>query len=217
MDAEKFKSAKEIKEIYAVSSSSLRNYGDSGKIEIVRSPGGKRFYNIQDVRAIFGHKIFGEEKASADANTYCYARVSSKKQEEDLTRQIEFLQNRTKGAKIIHEVGSGLNFHRKGLQSLIRAVIRGKCKKVVITYRDRICRYGFELLEFVFKEYGVEILVLNENITEGGNESEFARDILDICNYYVASYNGKKSALYRKNLAQQKNKGENSEGIQEDD
>lgn len=205
---EEFKSAKDIKQIFDISASTLRNYSDIGKIETIRSPGGKRFYNISDVRKLFGEKRINKEE---NEGVYCYARVSSKKQQEDLVRQVEYLKSKKPFAKIIFETGSGLNYHRKGFQSLIKEIIRGKCKEVVLTYRDRLCRYGFEMFEFLCQEFGVKILVLNEDIKN--DESEFARDIIDICNYYVANYNGKKSAFYREqkqNLKNQENKSEDS-------
>jgi hypothetical protein len=66
----------------------------------------------------------------------------------------------------------------------------------VVTYRDRLCRYGIELFERIFREFDIEFVVLMQEDSTS-DTTEFAKDILDVCNFFVAQYNGKKSAKYR--------------------
>jgi len=169
------------------SPSSLRNWADTGKIRYIKALSGI------------------PEAVTPTRSTICYARVSFSNQRNDLTRQISFLTAQYPQATIIAGIGSGLNYNRRELQQLLAQVSEGTVGKVVVTYRDRLCRYGIELIEWILRENNVELLVLmQEEIQTDTNE--FSRDILDICNYFVAKYNGKKSAKYRalrKNLENQ--------------
>ncbi len=120
-----------------------------------------------------------------------YARVSSRDQKEDLKRQVEYLKNycSTKGyqvAKILTDISSGLNENRRGLKQLFKPVESGEVGKVVVTYRDRLTRFGFKYLEQYFNSHGVEIEVIfgDEDRTP---EKELVEDLLAI----VTSFAGK--------------------------
>lgn len=102
----------------------------------------------------------------------------------DLDRQIEFLKERFSEGKSFSDTGSDLNYNRRGLQRLLKRVASGIIGKVVVTYNDRLCRYGLELIEWIFKEHSVELVVLCEDIS--GETEE------------VAKHNGRKTAQYRK-------------------
>jgi len=120
-----------------------------------------------------------------------YARVSSRDQKEDLERQIENLKSycATKGykvARIITDIASGLNENRKGLRQLFRLVESGEITKVVITYKDRLTRFGFRYLEQYFSSHGVEIEVIFDD-EEKTPEKELVEDLLAI----VTSFAGK--------------------------
>jgi len=120
-----------------------------------------------------------------------YARVSSRDQKEDLERQIEHLKNysSSKGyqvAKIITDVSSGLNENRRGLKQLFKLIESGEVTKVVITYRDRLTRFGFKYLEQYFNSHGVEIEVIFDD-EEKTPEKELVEDLLAI----VTSFAGK--------------------------
>ena len=81
----------------------------------------------------------------------CYCRVSSYDQKEDLSRQIKFLKKKYPKHQVITDIGSGINFKRKGLLKLLNLAIENKLDEVVITYKDRLCRIGYDLIEHILK------------------------------------------------------------------
>ena len=88
-------------------------------------------------------------RQSADAALACYCRVSSTKQWDDLARQSAFLRERYPDAEIVSDIGDGLDFRRKGLLSLLERPHRGDKLTIVVAHRDRLARFGFELIQWV--------------------------------------------------------------------
>jgi predicted site-specific integrase-resolvase len=131
----------------------LRKYADEGKIESIKNEAGQRLYNVESY-----------QRHATRATTVCYCRVSSSKQRDDLLRQIAFMQELYPDAEIIQDIGSGLNFKRKGLQSLLVRFMRGDKLTVVVACRDRLCRFGLELFEFMAEQNGGKILVLDKSV-----------------------------------------------------
>ena len=120
----------------------------------------------------------------------CYCRVSSNKQKPDLTRQQKLLSGKFPNHLIISDVGSGLNFKRKGLNKLMDMAIKGEINDVVVTYKDRLCRIGYDLIENIIQKYSNgKIVILNKNEEETKAE-EISKDIISIMNIYVAKING---------------------------
>src|SRR4029079_12365060 len=99
--------AKQVQKEYAVSSGALRKWDREGKINTIRSPGGKRLYKSQDIQTLFG------KGGSVERKKVCYARVSSEHQKEDLDRQIQDLRSSYPNHEIFSDIGSGLNWNRK--------------------------------------------------------------------------------------------------------
>ena len=94
------------------------------------------------------------------------------------------------GYEILEDIGSGLNFKRKGLREIIDCAIKGELEEVVITYKDRLARIGYELIEYIIESYsGGSITILNKGEEETPNE-EMTKDVLAIMNIYVAKING---------------------------
>jgi putative resolvase len=189
-----FQSLKSITSQFELSAATLRHWARDDKIEAIRtSERGRRLYNIDSVRAHLGITKPQEEERIR----VIYARVSSSHQKEDLQRQISDLQCRYPGYEVIQDVASGLNFRRKGLQTLLGRVIKGMVSEVVVTYKDRLCRYGIELLEFIFEKFGTKLLVYSgsETISE---TRELADDLLAITTVFVARHNGRRSQANRR-------------------
>jgi putative resolvase len=116
--------------------------------------------------------------------------VSSRKQSEDLKRQINLMKKNYPNYEIITDIGSGLNLKRKGLEEIIELAIKGEIKVVVITYKDRLARFGYDLIEMILKKYSdAKIIILNKHKEETPND-EMVKDILSIMNVYVAKING---------------------------
>ncbi|NJE60754.1 IS607 family transposase [Thermococcus sp. 21S7] len=126
-----------------------------------------------------------------------YARVSSRDQKEDLERQVEYLKNYSSSrgyqvAKILTDISSGLNENRRGLKQLFKLVESGEVTKVIITYRDRLTRFGFKYLEQYFNSHGVEIEVIFDD-EEKTPEKELVEDLLAIITSFAGKLYGARS------------------------
>lgn len=129
-------------------------------------------------------------KIKTDKINVCYCRVSSHKQKEDLERQIEMMEDKYPNHEIIYDIGSGLNFKRRGLTKIINMGIKNKINELVIAYKDRLARFGYELIENILKTYSnAEIKIMNKD-EEKTTEMELSEDILAIMNVFVAKING---------------------------
>ena len=96
--------------------------------------------------------------------------------------------------QIFKDIGSGLNYNRKGLQRLLASVIKGDVKQVVVAYKDRLARFGVELIEWIIEHHGASLIV--ENNTVRGSEQELAEDLMAVVNVFSCRANGKRR--YRK-------------------
>jgi len=209
MEKEEYISPYKIKKKYDITSNTLRTWAEQNKIKYIRirEGKGKRMYSIKDVEKIFGNTIKSDTRKIC-----CYARVSSDHQKEDLDRQIKFLKENFPNSEIIHDIGSGLNFKRKGFQTLLERSFKGDFTKVVVTYRDRLCRFGLEVVEWIFEKSNTEFVVLNHpTISENFTTQELAEDLLSITTVFVARNNGNRSALFRKQRKEQEKKKKNEE------
>lgn len=183
-----FKPAKHFLKEYGISSATMRGWESAGRVECIRLPGGKRMYDVDSVLQLLGQQPVGKR-------SYIYARVSSAKQSSVLERQIEDLQKAYPSYVVVKDVGSGVDFKRKGLQHLLELVLKGMVSEVAVAHRDRLARIGCDLLEFIFDKAGVKLVVL------GGVEDDhhdLADDLFAVTTLFVASYNGRRSAENRK-------------------
>ena len=168
----------------------LRKYADEGKIETIRNEAGQRLYNVES---------YGRN--ATRSAVVCYCRVSSTKQRDDLARQVQFMRDRYPDAEIIQDIGSGLNFKRKGLQSLLVRLMRGDQLQIVVACRDRFCRFGCELFEFMVQQNGGELVVLDQSVH--CPESELTADLLAILHLFSRRMPGLRS--YRKAIQEDPN------------
>ncbi len=157
----------------------------SGKIECVRTPGGRRRIPESEVMRLRG-------KIQSEKNWAIYARVSSHEQKKkgDLDRQIKYLEKmvpkKSEEIKVIMDVGSGLNDNRKGLKELMQLASEGKISDIAITDKDRLTRFGFQYLNKFFITFGVEIHIMSGEKSKS-LEEELVQDMLSI----VTSFSGK--------------------------
>jgi putative resolvase len=158
-------------EILGLHQNTLRKYADEGKIQSIKNEAGQRLFDVESyVRGAVGTSLI------------CYCRVSSAKQKDDLERQVEFMGQQYPSAEIIKDIGSGLNFKRKGLRTLLDRLMRGDKLKIIIACRDRLCRFGFELFEYLVEQNGGELVVLDKTIH--CPESELTEDLLAILHVF---------------------------------
>ena len=190
---------------YGVTRTTLAGWAKAGKIRCIRAGTGctsARRYHAGDLRVQFGLPAVEEGQNQEQRIVILYARVSSTKQCDagDLERQIGTLKNYYPTYdKLISDVGSGLNFRRKGLLSLLDAVEAGRVAKVVVTYRDRLARFGIDLLERTCRTHGttLDVVSRDEDAAEDGAQ-ELGEDLLAVCNYFVAQNNGRRAAAQRR-------------------
>ena len=188
----KYVSSKEIKRKFSISSQTLRRWSNNNVINSVRTPSNHRLFNLNEI-----DELILKNKSNEKKRKICYARVSSSHQKADLERQIQDLKSKYPDHEVISDIGSGLNFKKKGIESLIKSIINNEIEEVVITHKDRLCRFGFELIELIIEKFGVNLIVLNKSIDQT-YEQELAEDLLSIVNIFVAKNNGRRSAENRK-------------------
>ena len=170
----------------------LYQWDKKGLIKVTRTPGGKRLYDVNKFLEENNLKQNNEEllESKDEKLNICYIRVSTNGQKDDLERQREVMKHNYKDYLIIEDIGSGLNLNKKGLRKIINLAIKGKICKLVIAHKDRLVRFGYELIEDLIKEYSNgEIIVLNAKEYKKP-EDELVNDVLQIMNVYVAKMNG---------------------------
>ncbi len=166
-----------------LSANTLRKYADTNKIPTIRNEAGQRLYDVDAyLRTVVASSVI------------CYCRVSSHKQRDDLQRQIERLTKTYPQAEVIKDIGSGLNFRRKGLQTLLERLLRGDKLKVVVAHRDRLARFGIDVLQFLIEQNGGELVVLDQYV-ESSKEAELTADLLAILHHFSCRMHGQRSHI----------------------
>lgn len=174
-----------------VSISTLRTWDKTGYLKPAKVlDNGYRYYSDEQV-----DKYLNVDSDIDDRKIVLYARVSTKKQMDDLDRQIENLKTYayTKGYsfELITDIGSGLNYKKEGLKKLIRMVCNKEIKKLVILYKDRLVRFGFELIEEVCRINDVEMEIIDN--TTVSKEQELTDDLIQIITVFANRLYGSRS------------------------
>ena len=171
----------------------IRKLFGEAQISGFKTPSGQRRISRKSLQEMLDNNVSNENKQTSERKNFPYARVSTKKQMDDLSRQIEYLKRpEYSGYTLIQDIGSGINFKRKGLSSILDSCIQGVVGKVVVAHRDRLSRFGFELIELIVKKGGGKITVLDNN----GNKSshaELSEDLMSIIHVFNCREMGKRS------------------------
>jgi putative resolvase len=178
--------SQKAKEILQVSIKTLYRWSDAGKIRFITTPSNRKRYNIKDVL-----NFKNSSPTPFSKKKICYCRVSSNKQMDDLGRQQDFFKSKYPDHELVTDVGSGINWKRKGLQTILEQSMSGHISEIVVAHRDRLCRFAFELLEWIFKTNNVKLVVLDEE-NECSKEKELADDILSIVHIYSCRQMGRR-------------------------
>ncbi len=193
----KLLSISEAAKILGVSISTLRRWEKEGKlIPDIRTKGGQRRYKLSS--------LFPELKRKQDyrRKTIAYARVSSSDQKEDLERQKKVLElycaSNGWDFEIISDLGSGINYNKKGLKKLINAILDGEVGRLVITHKDRLLRFGAELIFAICEAKEVEVVIINKGEDANSFEEELAKDVLEIITVFSARLYGSRSNKNKK-------------------
>jgi len=198
----------EASDYLGVSINTLKTLANNEKINSFKTSGGHRRFRQDDLDAYMGVKKEKQEKL-----TVIYARCSTAKQKENLERQKDRLRKHAenKGYKfiLIDEIASGINEKRKGLHKLIKLCFEGRVERILIEYKDRLARFGYEYLDAIFKN--LEIIVEVVEKKDKKYEEELAEDIMKILTCYSARFYGARGGRKKKN--QTENETGESNGI----
>ena len=174
--------AKEVLTILRVTRPTLTKYVKEGLIKVNKLPNGLYDYDANSVYAFINKDI--------NRKTCIYARVSTNKQKNDLNNQIELLKqfcfkNGYVISNIYSDIASGINFEKRiDFFKMLDDIIAGKVERVVITYKDRLSRVGFELFTYLFKHYGCEIIVISEIGSEKLDSEDIFEEIISLLHCY---------------------------------
>ena len=175
----------------------LRNWDKNEKLKPAYvTAGGTRYYSQEQLNQFLGI----EETTKLKKKTIGYCRVSSHKQKDDLERQIEnvktYMYARGYQFEIISDIGSGINYNKKGLNQLIDMITNSEVEKIVILYKDRLVRFGYELIENLCKKYGTTIEIIDN--TEKTEEQELVEDLIQIVTVFSCRLQGKRANKAKK-------------------
>ena len=191
----KYYSIHEFSKRIGVSAQTLRNWDNNGKLHPHHTTAsGYRYYSEEQIHQILNIK----PKKNRVIIGYC--RVSSQKQKEDLERQIDhvktYLLAKGQPFEIISDIGSGINYKKKGLQELIKRISENQVDKVVVLDKDRLLRFGFELVEYIASLYNCEIEIIDH--TEKSDQQELVEDLVQIITGFSCKLQGKRAKKAKK-------------------
>lgn len=183
-------SIRKFADLIDVNPQTLRNWDKEGKLKpaYVNPDTGYRYYSEEQLQEQLG-KI-AEEKIVVG-----YCRVSSKKRQADLERQVQnmktYLLAQGKPFKIVTDIGSGINYNKKGLNEVIDLVMDKKVSKIVVLYKDRLVRFGYELIKNICDKNNVSIEIIDHN--EKSEQEEVVEDLVQIITVFSCKLQGKRS------------------------
>ena len=181
-------------QILGTTPGTLRKWEETGELlPTRRTKGGTRYY---DAASLMGLE-------HQDVPTIAYARVSSHDQKDDLTRQGELLEaycvKHGWRFELISDLGSGMNYSKKGLKRLLDMILRKQMRRLVLTHKDRLLRFGAELVFTLCELQGIEIVIINQG-EQPTFEEELAQDVLEIITVFSARLYGARSHQHKKTM-----------------
>ena len=192
----KFSTISEAAQAMGVSVMTLRRWEKEGKsIPTERTQGGHRRYELTKI------PYRKSLTPNQDRATFAYARVSSHDQKSDLERQRQMLEMYCSAQgwtfEIVSDLGSGMNYQKRGLKRVLTEVIDGKVGRLVLTHKDRLLRFGAELIFAICEAKGAEVVIINQG-SEPTFEEELAQDVLEIITVFSARLYGSRSRKNKK-------------------
>jgi len=206
MNKEELLTPQQASKLVNVTKQTLVNWENAGLIKCTRTKGGHRRYLKADIII----KFSDQHNIKEPKRSICYCRVSTPNQRADLNTQEEFFRRNFPNHEIIRDIGSGLNFKRKGLNSILDAAIKGDIEEIVVTHKDRLCRFGFELIErFITQSSDGKIVVLDQKKTSP--QEELVNDLISIITVFSSRLYGLRSHSLKKKIKQEAIKKSNRE------
>ncbi|ACL10573.1 IS element ISDka1 orfA, putative resolvase [Desulfurococcus amylolyticus 1221n] len=183
---------REFCEIVGISYGTFKRWVSQGRVSVVRTPSGRIRVPYSEVE-----RILGGRPEAREVRAVVYARVSSSDQRSDLERQVQYLTQycSAKGYRVVDvltDIASGLKADRRGLLKLFEYVVNKQVDVVVVAYRDRLTRFGFEYLEYFFKQYGVRIEVIYGDEPKDAHR-ELVEDLIEIATSFAGRLYGLRS------------------------
>lgn len=190
----KYYTINKFAKIIGVTPQTLRNWDRSGKLHPHHtSSNGYRYYSEDQLNTVTGIK-------TAPKKVIGYCRVSSPKQKDDLERQVDnlrtYLYAQGQPFEIVTDIGSGINYKKKGLQHLIHKIESNQAEKVVILYKDRLLRFGFELIETIAAIHGCKIEIVDT--TRKSEQQELVEDLVQIVTMFSCKLQREKAHKMKK-------------------
>lgn len=178
--------AKEVLKILGITQQTLWNWSKSGKIKVNSKL--SRSYNEYDDDSVYA--LIGQKKQKKNKKIISYARVSTQNQKKQLDEQNQRIYDSciSRGLQLdkqFSDIKSGMSSDRKEFQEVLRLIIQGKVELLVIENKDRLIRFGYEILEQIFRYFGCKILVLNDILENKSYEQELTEDLISIIHYFT--------------------------------
>lgn len=191
----------EAAKVLGVTTTTLRNWDKNGLLHPdEHTRGGNRRYKLESLKNINPDARYKTD----DLKTIAYARVSSHDQKEDLARQVAVLEaycaKHGFEYEVIQDLGSGMNYYKKGLTKLLNLILDGQVKRLVLTHKDRLLRFGAELVFAICEAKEVEIIIINKGEENVRFEEELAKDVLEIITVFSARLYGSRNNKNKKLL-----------------
>ncbi|NQV78709.1 MAG: IS607 family transposase [Lutibacter sp.] len=187
MNNHEFISGKEASKILGVGRHTLYKYERENLIKTIRSPGGKRFYNVKEY--LKNNNMLVDEPIEKEKRKICYARVSSHSQKKELENQKAILKQIYPDYELLYDIGSGINFKRKNFLKIIEYGINNELETLIVTYKDRLCRIGYELINTLLKNTEIKELYNNDK----SPEEEVVSDLIEIITVFSSRVYGLRS------------------------
>ena len=178
----------------------LRRWANAGKVKVAGyTPGKQRLFRLSDFEAL-GVSLTSRPVIKTKP-TIAYARVSSSDPKDDLTRQVQclelFCSANGWAYEVIKDLGSGMNYNKKGLKQLIKSLCHQEIGRIVVTHKDRLLRFGSELIFSICSHVGCEVVVINAS-EDSSYEEDLTRDVLEIITVFSARLYGSRSHKNKK-------------------
>ena len=194
--------AGEVLRILQITRPTLCKYAKEGIIKSVLRPNGIRDYDADSV-----YKFLNKD---LERKIYIYARVSTSKQKSDLENQINLLknfcfQNGIRISGIFSDIAGGISFEKRdNFFQMLDEILAGKVKSVIITYKDRLSRVGFELFSRLFRKFGCEITVISEVGSEKLDSQEIFEEIVSMLHCYsMKMYSSRKNKVIQELISRE--------------
>lgn len=181
--------AKEVLQILKVTRQTLTKYVKEGRVKVTVKGNGQYDYDSDSVYKLLNKDI--------ERKTYIYARVSTAKQKKELDNQVQLLktfcfQNDYVLNGVYQDIASGISFEkRKEFFDLLDEVLAGKVKRVIVTYKDRLSRVGFDLFSYLFAKHGCELIVMSDVGSTELDSEEVFDDVVHLLESYSMNLNKK--------------------------